>query len=263
MNAALQRDITALTFDDNSYLDEAFISKCVAEGFAGWYDQAFVEQQVDFVLRRCSIPRGARVLDAACGHGKHSEALARRGYRVLGTDVSSTLIAHLSQKGIAGADFQCMRFAQMSLPDEFGLAIVLGNSLGLIPRSEFQTAVCRLAASLTARGYLFTEMDNRPYFISHEAGRKTWSCHAGDRLVFSNHYYDPDARLEKTMDISIDLNDGSIQQFLLTKSLYDYEELLGCFRIANLEIESVFGDWNGKGYKEQSPSILVVSRRAF
>jgi SAM-dependent methyltransferase len=260
---ALQRDIATLTFNDNSYVDEAFMARCVSNNFAGWYDQDFVEHQVAFVLHNCATRPGGRVLDAACGHGKHSEALVGRGLRVLGTDVSGAVISHLSERNIDGAEFRCLKFREMDFANEFNLAIALGNSLSLLPRQELPEAVRKLAAAVAVDGRLFIEMDNRPYFISHEAGRKTWTYRADRWIMLSSHYYDSRDNLEKTIDTTVDLMDGSVDQFLLTKCLYDPQELMQCLQEADLQIESTFGDWSGSEITPDSPSILIVSRRAF
>ncbi|MBM3943903.1 MAG: class I SAM-dependent methyltransferase [SAR202 cluster bacterium] len=44
------------------------------------------------LFRRHGVPEGGRVLDAACGTGRHAVALAQRGYEVVGLDVSPLYI---------------------------------------------------------------------------------------------------------------------------------------------------------------------------
>lgn len=74
---------------------------------SAWYQQWFnedylhlyhyrneseAEAQVDFLFKKLSILKSDRVLDLACGAGRHSIALAKRGVSVLGIDSSSFLI---------------------------------------------------------------------------------------------------------------------------------------------------------------------------
>lgn len=73
--------------------------------FASWFDspyyhrlyqhrddteaQAFIRRLLDYL----QFPTGARVLDMACGRGRHSVQLAQLGYSVLGVDLSPESIA--------------------------------------------------------------------------------------------------------------------------------------------------------------------------
>ena len=49
--------------------------------------------EVDFLLEELSLQPGASILDVGCGTGRHSIALARRGYAVTGIDLSSEMLA--------------------------------------------------------------------------------------------------------------------------------------------------------------------------
>ncbi|HEY3215549.1 MAG TPA: methyltransferase domain-containing protein, partial [Candidatus Eisenbacteria bacterium] len=42
--------------------------------------------EVDFIESALALPRGAEVLDLACGLGRHAIGMADRGYRVTGLD---------------------------------------------------------------------------------------------------------------------------------------------------------------------------------
>jgi len=69
-----------------------------------WYATAFdgstarmawterTEQEVDRALKMLRPAGGERVLDLACGSGRHSIELARRGFDVVGADISPELI---------------------------------------------------------------------------------------------------------------------------------------------------------------------------
>jgi SAM-dependent methyltransferase len=64
----------------------------VAEFYAdGWADQIQDPATSALLDLVCDV-RGASVVDIACGHGRVSRALARRGAQVLGIDLSAALI---------------------------------------------------------------------------------------------------------------------------------------------------------------------------
>src|ERR1043165_2289153 len=54
---------------------------------------AEAEQLLDLIERTVTPPKDSVILDLACGAGRHSIALAKRGYtHITGIDLSSTLI---------------------------------------------------------------------------------------------------------------------------------------------------------------------------
>jgi SAM-dependent methyltransferase len=66
------------------------------DGFfeSGWLDYVQPEhdvtlRQVDFLVEELALAPGNSVLDVACGRGRHSIELARRGFRVTGVDLSA------------------------------------------------------------------------------------------------------------------------------------------------------------------------------
>src|SRR3954463_4969123 len=51
------------------------------------------EQEVDFLVDALALKPGHRVLDVGCGPGRHALALARRGFDVIGVDLSPEFVA--------------------------------------------------------------------------------------------------------------------------------------------------------------------------
>src|SRR5438309_5964637 len=74
------------------------------EWFRGFFDNTYLEilkaqrgtkrtrAEVDFLTKVLRLTRGARVLDVPCGFGRHSGELARRGYSVVGVDLSPAML---------------------------------------------------------------------------------------------------------------------------------------------------------------------------
>ena len=59
------------------YLGPAYLRNAFTKG---------TEQEVDFLVDALGLTPGQEVLDVGCGPGRHSLALARRGFIVLGVD---------------------------------------------------------------------------------------------------------------------------------------------------------------------------------
>jgi SAM-dependent methyltransferase len=77
-------------------------------------DRQEAERQADFVERRLGPEKPHAVLDLACGAGRHTDALRRRGYRVLGVDLSVTLLARRPDLPRVAGDMRALPFAASS-----------------------------------------------------------------------------------------------------------------------------------------------------
>ena len=52
------------------------------------------KRQVDFLVEKLELKGGERILDLACGFGRHSLELARRGYEVTGVDITPAYVEY-------------------------------------------------------------------------------------------------------------------------------------------------------------------------
>ena len=109
-------------------------------------------------LHKLLAPAGKRVLDAACGTGWHSIALAQAGYAVTGADISPAMIARArenAQKQGVAATFKQASF--QDLPGATGRGydtlLCLGNSLvHVLTDDDMQRSLAAMAACLRPGG---------------------------------------------------------------------------------------------------------------
>ncbi|MGB1309467.1 MAG: class I SAM-dependent methyltransferase, partial [Oceanihabitans sp.] len=83
--------------------------KTEKEWFASWFDSPFyhilykdrdyteAQQFMDNLTQYLNLPEKGKILDLACGKGRHSIYLNKLGYQVTGVDLSENSIAHAKQ----------------------------------------------------------------------------------------------------------------------------------------------------------------------
>ena len=55
------------------------------------------KNEVDFLIDQLKLQGNEKILDLACGYGRHSLELARRGYDVTGIDITSEYIEYATE----------------------------------------------------------------------------------------------------------------------------------------------------------------------
>lgn len=117
-------------------------------------------------------PRGARILDAGCGPGRHGGALAALGHTVVGVDGDPTLISAAADRH-PGVTWVVSDLAALDLPShgvEEGFDVILcgGNVMGFLAPSTRVDVLRRLGRHLrnggrtvigfgAGRGYEFSD----------------------------------------------------------------------------------------------------------
>lgn len=96
-----------------------------------WPSRLAIEMPfIESILKR---HHAQTILDAACGTGGHAIALAQRGYRVIGADISATMIARAqanAERAGVKIPFWVSSFQDLrqTLKQEFDAVLCLGNS---------------------------------------------------------------------------------------------------------------------------------------
>lgn len=109
-----------------------------------WTEQT--KQQVDFLIQTLELTGRERILDLACGFGRHSLEFARRGFDVTGVDITDAYIQDASRQ--ASKEGLSARFLKMDIRE--------------VPFREEFDVVLNLADG--AIGYLETDAENEKIF---------------------------------------------------------------------------------------------------
>ncbi len=121
--------------------------------------------ECDFIEQEIAFDKTRRILDVGCGTGRHAIELAGRGYRLVGIDLSESLLERAREKAAArGLTIAFQRHDARELPfrQEFDLAIMLCE--GAFPLMETDEMNFRIlggaAAALRPGGKLvFTTLN--------------------------------------------------------------------------------------------------------
>lgn len=132
------------------------------------------EAELAFIERQLPLVSHPSILDVCCGSGRHANALARRGYRVLGLDTNSGAVAGACAAAPPGASFQLLDMRELqSLPHAFDGVINLWASFGYFDDATNAAILRQIAAKLGPGGRAIIDIYNRDHMLTLPAEEST------------------------------------------------------------------------------------------
>lgn len=129
---------------------------------------ARTQQEADFVEHCCPQPDSLRLLDLCCGMGRHSRALAARGYSVTGIERDEQAIAAARELGGGPLYLQADIRDYMPQPGSFDAVIILSQSYGYFDSPTNQGILSRLGAALRPGGRMILDLWNLDFFQARQ-----------------------------------------------------------------------------------------------
>lgn len=190
-------------------------------------------EEIAQVLSIANIQPTDHILDLCCGQGRHSLALAKRGFpHVVGLDRSRYLI-RLARKRALEQSSKLVQFKEgdarnVPFPDNtFDHVIVMGNSFGYFEREEENLAVLNeIYRLLNEGGTLFLDVTDGNWMKNHFSPR-SWEWVDQKMLVCRERSFsDNDNRLI-TREVVIDAHKGIIADQFYAERIYTEIDLKG------------------------------------
>lgn len=246
-----------------------------AEWWDGYFDDVFIEiyrdfltpertaREVEGIREILPLEPGARVLDLACGWGRHALEMARAGFRVTGYDLSETLLARARKRSKAAAvEVDWVRGDARELPwsGQFDAVLSLFSSLGYFLSDEEDLKVLRAAReALRPGGFFFLETMHRDHVVGGFAERDWWEAGSG-ATVFVERDFDAveGVSREWTRWSRKDGERGEKFHALRIRTATEWDRLL---RAAGLTPVEWYGDYELAPFIHTSPNLIVVARR--
>ncbi|OGS46455.1 MAG: hypothetical protein A3K66_00465 [Euryarchaeota archaeon RBG_16_67_27] len=224
------------------------------------YVHADTPREVDGIERILHLREGARVLDLACGAGRHAIELARRGHDVVGFDLSEALLREAraaARKARARATFVRGDMRELPYRAEFDAAISMFTSFGYFDRSEDDRKVLSgVARALRRRGKFLMERFNREP-LAYELPMQGWRVHADGSVILQEDTFDLLRGRYDTRQIVID-REGTREHRGSVRA-YTLPELKDLFDGVGLPVHRVLGGLDRSPYTARSPRIVLYA----
>lgn len=219
-------------------------------------DEEEAERHVAFVARVLDGERPRAVLDLACGAGRHTAAMRRRGFRTLGVDLSLTLLAQRHDLPRVAGDMRCLPFRDSS----FDWVLNFFTSFGYFQqeRENFQV-LQEIVRLLSPGGRFLIDILNSAHTLRHLKPRETQVLE-GRRVEIERWYDAASRRINKRIVVHTS-GKTPARCFLESVRAYSQEEVTIGLHWAGLEVDELFGNFDGDPYSRDSERLIIVGTR--
>jgi ubiquinone/menaquinone biosynthesis C-methylase UbiE len=232
------------------------------------FPEALSRREVAGMRELLALPHGARVLDAPCGWGRHTELLAEAGLDAWGADLSWDLLRraprpragdgqdNVAQQppAYAAADIRALPFRDAA----FDAVINVFTSLGLFLDDDEDRAALREARRLLRPGgALLLESMHRDDVIRSFAARDEWTLPDGTHVQVRRRFDAITGISHERLRWRRGQHTGRKAHALRLRTATDIDALLRSAGFSDIEY---FGGWDGRPFRASTPSLIAIAR---
>jgi ubiquinone/menaquinone biosynthesis C-methylase UbiE len=240
---------------------DSFFSDFYLRAYAG--DERDVQAEADALaaVRLAGVAPGADVVDVPCGYGRHTLALARAGYRVVGVDRSQTLLDEARRRAggerwpkLIRADYRELPFADES----FDAALNLFTSLGYLGDEEDVKVLAAIRRVLRPGGRLVLETMHRDRMVANFS-ETDWHLMGEGRLLLEQRTWDPVTGVAQSTQTLIN-STGERESRTFSVRTYSATELMAMLARAGFSDAKAYGSFTAEPFTTDSRLVIVATR---
>lgn len=216
--------------------------------------------QIEVIERELRPAPGARIVDVGCGHGRHANALARRGYRVIGVDLVMGFLD--VARAAARAEGLTVEYAHgdargLGVAGAFDHALSLFDAFGFLDDAGNEEHLHAVAEALVPGGTLLLDVRNRDWIVRNI--QPVTVLDKGDDLMIDRHAFDTASG--RLVDRRTTVRGGRARTFTFSIRLFTLGEITLMLRNVGLQVERAWGGWDGAPVSMARNRLLVLARK--
>ena len=232
--------------------------------FSTWFDSPYyhilysnrddqdAQKFMDNLLTLLHPKSQEKILDLACGKGRHSRYLNQKGYDVTGIDLSEQSIRYARKYENERLHFDVHDMRVVYKPETFDFILNLFTSFGYFDNeTENVVALCAAAKSLKHGGKMVIDFMNTNRTIEHLISEETKMVQA---IEFDIHRGVENGFIVKKISFR---DNGDQYQFEERVRALRKEDFLEYFTMAQLRVVDIYGDYDLNPYNETTSERMI------
>ncbi|MEI8133877.1 MAG: class I SAM-dependent methyltransferase [bacterium] len=215
---------------------------------------------LDLIERSTGVTKESAILDLACGAGRYSIALAKRGYQhITAIDLSPTLIAEAKRNAeVEGVTIDFIHDDMRDFDGSFDLIVNLFTSFGYFQTDvENSDVITHISKHLNSGGKFVLDFFNAEFVVNTLSPYDEKQLRSGERVELYRKIINH--RVEKRIIIH---STGSTKEYHESVRLFDLDDFANMFESNGLRVIHCFGDYDGSPFEQgSSPRLFLVAQK--
>tara|TARA_B110000444_G_C18843634_1_gene600493 strand:- start:2456 stop:3187 length:732 start_codon:yes stop_codon:yes gene_type:complete len=208
---------------------------------------------IDKLCNHLNMKDGNKVLDLACGKGRHTIHLAKKGYISTGIDLSEHSIAKAKELMVDGAHFALHDMRHVYKSNHFDYVFNLFTSFGYFNNTrdniDVLSAICE---NLRPHGILVLDFFNVKKVLHNLIIEETKEI---DSIIFNIRRYFDGTHINKNICVKDQKKEFHFQERVSAFIMTDFQKMAS---ISGLNIVKVFGDYHLNIFEEEHSDRLIL-----
>jgi len=240
-----------------------------AEWYVDWFDSPYYhllynnrnfDEANFFIDRLCSnleLKPHSKLWDIACGKGRHAIALNKKGFDVVGTDLSKNSITEALKSGNENLDFYVHDMREPFRINYFDAAFNLFTSIGYFKKFSDNFLVFKSVGSSLKPGAVFvidffnSEKVERSLNTNYVETRGPVKFHIQKKIV--------DNAIHKRIEFKCDNKEYYFEEAVSLLVQEDFEQFASK---AGLELKQAFGNYQLEPFdKKKSDRLILIFKK--
>jgi SAM-dependent methyltransferase len=253
-----------MMIDESSQIEFDYEAVFEVDDYLYFYSEVLTDQrteaEVSALVTLLGLDQPLKILDLACGFGRHTNRLAALGHIMTGVDFSQGFLEIARRDALQmrlSVNYQQADMRKITFTDEFDYTLLLFTAFGYFSDAENLQVLQNTCKALVSGGRLVFDVHNRdvflktmpPFYVMEKEGNLMI-----DRMSF-------DCLNGRSINKRIVIRDGVRKDKPFSIRLYNPNEIHALLSQAGLVLEHLYADWQGAELTSESHRMVVLARK--
>ncbi len=228
--------------------------------YADWLTAERSQSEVDQLVKLLALDEPCKILDLACGFGRHANRLAALGHQVTGVDLTPGFLDIARQEAHASGlqvDYRQADMREISFSQEFERVLLLFTAFGYFSDDENRRVLQNIADALSPGGLLIFDVPNRD--VAMKGFQPAHVVEKDGNLMIDRQEFD--SLTGRMFNNRIVIRDGERRDKPFFVRHYNPSEITALLASVGLKVERMMGSFVGEPVSTESRRMVIIARK--